>query len=98
MKVVWSENALNDLKEIQAYISADSVYYALCVVERILDKAASLEDMPQMGHVVPESFNGDVREIHSAPYRIIYSVSSDCVGIVTIVHMARNIKVLPDDE
>ena len=89
MKMVWTKTALTDLEEIKAYISKDSVYSALYVVESILGQVALLADMPQTGHRVPESTQENLREIHSMSYRIIYSVSRDCVHIVTIVHMAR---------
>ncbi len=89
MKIVWSETALTDLEEIKAYISKDSVYSALYVVEGILGQVQLLADMPQAGHRVPEAQQKDLREIHSMSYRIIYSTSRDGVHILTIVHMAR---------
>ncbi len=98
MKVVWSQNALNDLREIKAWISRDSVCYALRVVEGIVDLAESLADMPRRGHSVQEAINDSIREIHSESYRIIYKVSERSVAILTIVHMARSLAVLPDDE
>ena len=33
----------------------------------------------------------DLEEIHSMSHRIIYSISSGCIYIVTIVHMARSV-------
>ena len=93
MKIIWSENALHDLKEIKAYISKDSIYSALYVIESILDKTALLTDMPHAGHHVPESLNENLREIHSTPYRVIYSASVHEIHIVTIVHMARRISM-----
>ena len=93
MKIIWSKNALHDLKELKAYISKDSIYSALYVVESILEKVALLTDMPHTGHHVPESTNENIREIHSTPYRIIYSISSQKIHIVTIVHMARQISI-----
>lgn len=93
MKIIWSENALHDLKEIKAYISNDSIYSALYVIESILDKVALLTDMPHTGHHVPESTNKNLCEIHSTPYRIIYNASAQDIHIVTIVHMARRISM-----
>ncbi len=93
MKIIWSKTALNDLKEIKAYISKDSIYSALYVVESILDKVALLTDMPHTGHRVPESLNENLREIHSTPYRIIHNTSAHEIHIVTIVHMARHLSL-----
>jgi len=98
MKIVWTEHALNDLRETRDWLSRDSACYALRVVERIVDLAASLETMPSRGHHVPEARNDSIREIHSEPYRVIYKVSERTVSILTVVHMARNLERLPDDE
>lgn len=98
MKVVWSKSALGDLREIRDWLSRDSACYALRVVERIVELAASLEAMPGRGHHVPEARSDAIRKIHSEPYRIIYKVSERAVSVLTIVHMARNLGMLPDDE
>ena len=97
MKIVWSEHALADLREIKDWLSRDSAYYALRVIERILDVISSLEIMPDQGHAVPEATNKHIREIHMEPYRIIYKVSEYSVDILTIVHMARNLGELPNN-
>ena len=91
MKIIWSKTAQTDLEEIKAYISKDSVYSALYVVEGILRQVELLADMPKAGHRVPEAQQNGLREIHSMSYRIIYSISSGCIYIVTIVHMARSV-------
>lgn len=97
MKIVWTERALKDLREIKAWIAADSPSYALRVIERILQQAKSLQTLPRRGHRTPEAQNSDILEIHVGPYRIIYKVSPDLVGILTIVHMARNLGLLDGD-
>lgn len=91
MKVVWTERALTDLREIRNWISTDSPCYAFRMVERVVECAESLETMPRRGHAVPEAQADDILEIHSEPYRIIYKVFPDSVGILSIVHMARNL-------
>lgn len=91
MRVVWSERALCDLREIKEWIARDSACYALTVVERIVNQVESLDPMPGRGHQVPESPDETVREVHSEPYRILYKILPDSVGVLAIVHMARHI-------
>ncbi|MBN2683870.1 MAG: type II toxin-antitoxin system RelE/ParE family toxin [Pontiellaceae bacterium] len=98
MKIIWSERALTDLREIRNWIAADSPTYALRMVERIVRQAELLENLPRRGHAVPEAQNSDILEVHAEPYRIIYKVSPESVGILTIVHMARNIGSYSGDE
>jgi len=98
MKVIWSERALADLREIKAWIAADSPCYALRMVERIVQQAELLDTLPRRGHAVPEAQNGDILEVHAVPYRIIYKVCPESVGILTIVHMARDLGSFNSDE
>ena len=49
MKLVWSEHARADRREIYAYIEADSPRAAVTVDERIAAAAQRLVDFPQSG-------------------------------------------------
>jgi plasmid stabilization system protein ParE len=93
MKVVWSERALIDLRDIKEWIARDSASYALMVVERIVNQVESLGQMPRRGHLVPELLDETIREIHSDSYRIFYKIQLGSVGILAIVHMARQIRM-----
>ena len=91
MKVHWTDNALSDLKGIQAYIALRSPQYARAMVERIFDRTESLADLPFLGAVVPEYEEEDdsFREVFEHPYRIVYRVLTERVDIVAVVHGAR---------
>ena len=65
--VIWSMPARNDLKQIYDYIAKDSRYYATNVVENVVSKAENLDEFPEIGRVVPEIGDKNVREL------IIYS-------------------------
>ena len=91
MKVHWTDNALSDLKGIQAYIALRSPQYARSMVERIFDRTESLADLPFLGAVFPEYEEEDdsFREVFEHPYRIVYRVLTERVDIVAVVHGAR---------
>lgn len=61
--VIWSIPARNDLKQIYDYIAKDSRYYATNVVENIISKAENLDEFPEIGRVVPEIGDENVREL-----------------------------------
>ena len=61
--VNWSGPAKKHLKQIYDYIAQDSKYYARNVVRNILDKSETLKAFPEMGRVVPEIENPNVREV-----------------------------------
>jgi toxin ParE1/3/4 len=61
--VIWSEPARNDLRQIYDYIADDSKYYAEEVVSSIIEKTETLDDFPEIGRVVPEFMDKNIREL-----------------------------------
>lgn len=91
MNVFWSSQARKDLRNIRAFISKDSSFYADRMVARIIERTDVLAIHPHAGHPVHEALDLDVREVHVASYRIIYRVLLDEVEIVTLVHFAQRL-------
>lgn len=54
MKIVWTDPAVEDLRELHSYIARDSEMYASGFLERIILAAEHLVDHPRLGRVVPE--------------------------------------------
>ena len=92
MRIRWTEPAVIDLENIRDFISRDSEYYGLIVVERIFDAVEKLSRFPNIGREVPEVNNPKIREILQYNYRIIYKVEEDYILILTIVHGARDLR------
>ena len=92
MKVVWTDEALEDLKLIDEYISRDSKVYASRQVERILAHEENINKFPKAGRFVPEFHNEMIREVFEGNYRIIYRIVNDeRVDVLTVVHAAREL-------
>jgi len=94
MKIVWTDPAVEDLRELHAYIARDSEMYASGFVERIILAAERLADHPKVGRVVPEANNENVREILYQRYRIIYRVKRDSIEMLSVIHGARDLEEL----
>ena len=92
--VIWSTPARNDLKQIYDYIAKDSKYYATNVVEKIITKAENLNEFPEIGRVVPEIGDKNVRELIIYSYRLIYEVVPNDVQILAIIHGKRDFSSL----
>jgi toxin ParE1/3/4 len=92
--VIWSTPARNDLKQIYDYIAKDSKYYATNVVEKIITKAENINEFPEIGRVVPEIGDENVRELIIYSYRLIYEVVPDNVQILAIIHGKRDFSSL----
>ena len=93
--VTWSIPSREDLKLIYEYIARDSTFYAKKVIKNIVTRAMGLIDFPEIGRVVPEIGESNIREIFVYSYRIIYQVSANGVEILTVIHGKRNFK--PED-
>jgi len=92
--VIWSTPARNDLKQIYDYIAKDSKYYAKNVVEKIITKSENLNEFPEIGRVVPEIGDDNVRELVIYSYRLIYEVVPDNEQILAIIHGKRDFSSL----
>lgn len=91
-KVIWTVSAYHDLQNIVAFISEDSMYYAMTFYDDVMDKAQTLNEFPHRGRVVPEMDDPNMRELFIHRYRLIYKVTNDAVIITTIIHGARDYK------
>lgn len=91
MKLVWTEPAVEDLRELHAYIARDSELYASGFVNRIISATEGLAARPNMGRAVPEANDDTVRELLYQNYRIIYRVTSNRVELLSVVHGSRDI-------
>ncbi len=61
--IKWFVPPRYDLKLIHDYIAKDSEYYAQNVVEEIVTKTNTLTDFPEIGRVVPEIGNQNIRKL-----------------------------------
>lgn len=68
----WTNQSLEDLKNIFDYISKDSAKYAKHQIIRIREHTSIISKNPRIGRVVPELARQDIREIIYRSYRIIY--------------------------
>lgn len=89
-RVVWSEGAARELDEATEYIAQDSLQSAINVLERLLDAAESIADLPDRGRTVPERDESRVRELLVEPYRLIYSAGESEVVILGVLHQRRD--------
>ncbi len=90
-KVIWSETAITDFKEICDYIATRNAVAALQVGRGVMDHVNLLGTFPFIGPAYPRSTNGTLREIVFRNYRIFYDVSEHDrkVEILHIRHGAR---------
>ena len=88
--VKWSVPARNDLKQIHDYIAKDSEYYARNVIQEIVAKTETLTEHPEIGRIVPEIGDQNIRELIIYSYRLIFESSAADIEILAIIHGRRD--------
>ena len=84
MKVVWTQEALDRLSDIENLISQDSPQRAIEFVDYLIQRGESVSEHPRIGRVVPEISNPDIREILAKKYRIVYKIQEKTIEILTV--------------
>ena len=84
MKVLWSNDALADLREIDTYLAEQDGYDA--VVRRIEAAAERLGEFPAVGAPIVGT---DLRKLSVWPYTLRYRVGPRVVRIISVRHGRR---------
>ncbi len=102
MEIRVAPAALNDLKEIKAYIEKDlsNPMAANKVIKRIVEDYSRLKDSPHMGPSLSTKvpLKTDFRFLVSGNYLVFYKAEDAYVSIYRILYGRRNyLKVIFDD-
>ncbi|HSS18808.1 MAG TPA: type II toxin-antitoxin system RelE/ParE family toxin [Pyrinomonadaceae bacterium] len=91
MKIVWTEPAVEDLRELYAYIARDSDVYASGFVQQLILAAEGVAKYPNAGRVAPEKNDENVREVLYQHYRLIYRIGDNRLEVLAVIHGARDL-------
>lgn len=90
-KVVYSNEAEDDISSIIAYIAKESQNNALAYLERYEERIALLQANPKMGTpCVNKNIDKVCRVLTSESHIVIYQESSDEIFIIRIFHQSVN--------
>jgi toxin ParE1/3/4 len=84
--LVWSPDAIEDIEAIAAYIERDSPWYAKAVVSKLIETAEAIPEYPQLGRIVPELGDPNIRECLVHRYRLIYRLEENRAVIAAVIH------------
>ena len=84
MKVIWTDQALARLIEIQDFIGHANPVAAEQLIHRLVERGDGLSKFPAMGRSVPELYGTGIREIIEGRYRIVYRVQTKVIQILTV--------------
>ena len=96
-KIIWSEQARDDLQAIVLFIAQDNPPVAESFGYLLMSKVDVLAQFPLIGRVVPEENDETIREIIFRSHRIIYKVlaEKEIVAIARVWHGARGEPDIP---
>jgi len=89
MKVVFTEAALDDLKEILAFLAKNYPGVAPAVEARISITIARIGTWPESSRRVETGEDIRVAPIVRYPYKVFYRITAQAVEILHIHHAAR---------
>ena len=90
-QIIWSQTAVEDLREIVRFIALDDAAAAASLADRILTRIERAAELPFSNRAVPERGERSVREVILKPYRIIYQVDDrrGAIHVLRVWHAAR---------
>jgi toxin ParE1/3/4 len=97
MKVVWTDEASQQLEGIFAFMARSSELYAHRLVNKIVARADALGDFPEMGRNPERYEDPSIRELVVAPYIVVYYISIGGNRTHILCLEDRNPKPLDDD-
>jgi toxin ParE1/3/4 len=95
MKVVWSPLAVERATEIVNCIAQDKPLAANKWIHTVFSKVDQVRSNPEIGRIVPEINERQIRELIYGNYRIIYHIETKQISMLTIRHGKQ---ILPIDE
>ena len=94
-KVIWTNVAESDLKDIIEYITIDSPQNALRILKNIKQKTSELYTLPERNRIVPELQDQSIlqyREMIIPPWRLIYRIDERKVYVLSLIDSRRNVE------
>lgn len=87
-QVIWTDEAIEDLRQLVAYISKDNPDAAGKLGEKLIQKSMLLADHPRFGKVFRQLGRDNIREMAVPPDRLIYEI--DDVGLKIFVRILHH--------
>ena len=92
LKVVWTENAIQDLLGIKTFIAQDSIDRAKEWLVELYTAGENLSQLSGRGRIVPEFNQENLRELLIENYRLVYRIKSTTIEVVTVFEGHRQLK------
>lgn len=92
MKVLWTQNAVQDLLAIKEYVAQDSASRARAWISRLFAAGESLSSFSSRGRIVSEFGQENLRELLIENYRLVYRIKRTSVEVITVFEGHRQLR------
>ncbi|MCH8261701.1 MAG: type II toxin-antitoxin system RelE/ParE family toxin [Proteobacteria bacterium] len=90
MKILIADSALNDLKAIKEYYAEEGVPQTGDeFIIHIITHIETLIDNPEIGRIVPEFNEKNIRELIHSPFRIVYLKEEKIIHVIRVWRSER---------
>ena len=90
-KIIWTREAVDNLREIEQYIAQDSSFYAERTVQLIYHSTEKLNTHPEIGMVIQRTEKYTLRRILIKSYVLIYCFHLNTIYIVAVYRQGRQL-------
>lgn len=92
MKIEWSPVALDQAEEALDFIVAQGrPAVAAAWLDGLFERVQRLVPFPKQGRVVPEVGREEIREVQYEGFRILYRISPEVLGILSVRHSRQQL-------
>lgn len=98
MNVIWTQEALERLEDIQYYLAIEekAPVAAKQMIGRLIARIPQISDMPLSGRIVPDYSDPKVREQLETPYRMIYLITDSAIYVLSVMHQRQLLPKVKD--
>lgn len=93
MKITWSPLAIEQARDIVAYIALDNPSAAEKWIDAIFSSVEQLIDFPYSGRVAPEISRDEVRELIQGNYKVVYKVQDKNILVLLVKSYRQQLQV-----
>ena len=99
VSIRFADSAVADLEALRTWYAGQGVpEVGIGIVKDIFRRIEALRDYPEMGRIVPEFSQPNLRELIHPPFRIVYRCESRRVRIVRVWRSERLLALRRDEE
>lgn len=84
--IIWSADALDDVRRLHDFLSAENEAAAARVVQTLVHGPARLQNLPRLGERVSQFDEMEVRRLIIGHYEIRYEIQAGSIHILRVWH------------